>query len=148
STSAPGPDLNGAHEADGQEDDGAHQFQRAADGDADDAERNEQQPDEGISDEREQGERPAKDEENAEEQEFDHNVPSASSRRPALVDAGRRDCTIYFTQRVGREFPALLCRGVETESFDYRQVRSGYPIDLGDDAEVGLIVPHSPADVI
>jgi hypothetical protein len=65
---------DGTEHADGKEDDGADQFEHAADGDSDDAEWDEKQPHEGVGDDCKQGQGPAQNQEDAEEQEFDHDV--------------------------------------------------------------------------
>ena len=75
---------DGADHADGEEDDGADEFEDAADRDADDAEGNQEQPDDGVGDEGDQSEGPAENKKNAEEQKFCHSVPL--NRIPKIRD--------------------------------------------------------------
>lgn len=66
---------NSAKEADGHEDDGFDQLERAVDRDSQNAKRQQKQPDERIKHQGQQGQRPAENEENAPQKKLDHLRP-------------------------------------------------------------------------
>jgi hypothetical protein len=78
-------ESDGAEDADGEQEDGGDEFEDSGDGDADDAEGQHDQPDDGVTDERNQGERPAEDEQEAKEEEFDHEYGGPFEHRVELL---------------------------------------------------------------
>ena len=112
---------DGADHADGEEDDGADEFEDAADRDADDAEGNQEQPNNGVGDEGDQSQRPAENEKDAEEQEFRHGV--LPNRIPKIRDPNASagllealESNLIVTHLPGAEFPLTTENTERTEN--------------------------------